>query len=306
MDYVVDDFLPWFHNVTHVLLGNVRDSGVACLDEQDKNQECGENVYSEEIVLKMRVPVIVLYLTSFYVLGALLIPDFIPSATFTMPKYPTHKIFFWFSTISLIVNFYFFATAFLINQGDSWILKSANYVLVHGLGEKRGILLAQIVSWYWVLMKVFAFFKEAFRIFGLPHDNVRTMQIFYHMLNGLIAPWANKTSECLILKPLIYSHGMLDLAVSNYFAFEPQIANYFQTRASDIQFYIVVFEVSQHAFVLLESLGCLASYDMIIKSWILTYCGGTIAILLYILAYGIERGNADPVLPNVRLTYRHF
>ncbi len=305
MAYFVQDFLPWYNNVTYILLGDVQ-KDLELSNRQVFVKDCSARYEcSEDKVLRMKVPLMVLFFTLAYVLGAVLLP----MGTFKIPAYPTDKAFFWFSAVSLILNFYYFATAFLIVQSHNWILTSLNSLFVYALGEQKGILVARFFCWYWVLSLVLRYFNEAFRIFSLEHDNVRTMQIFYHMLNGLIIPWTHMmmTSPSALVRTLSYMHWWFDFAIRNYFTFEPQIAKMFRANQSNIQFYIVLLEISMHAFVLYELQESLAQCDSIMKLWVLSYCGVCMAILSYILVTGIDKKDTDPrILSGIRLSLRHF
>ncbi len=279
------DFLPWFNKVSHVLLVE---------EEENCGESSDEQVERVDDVLMRRVPVLVLYLTAAYVTGSLIIPSLVNHGTSGAPAYPIDTAFFWFNAVSLVINFYFFTTAFLIVQSHTWILAICKIASQYLLGRDHGMTLSKFLCWYMCLTKVFKFFKEAYRIFALKQNNVRTMQSFYHVLTQLLTPWADMASPDHIMKPLSIIHGLFDATISFYLMFEPQITRYFRAKASNIQYYIALFEIWQHLFVLYEAYEVLDKCDNVMKFWVYSYCSLCMAILSYIIATGIDSEEQEP------------
>ncbi len=229
----------WFHDVGHRLLREGTKKPDASPPSVDLYGAASPDKPRDEDI-NMNAPFLVLVVTASYVIGILLYAPTFTSGPTPPTKYPTHKLFFWFGACSLIVNFYLFVTAFLVTQAQNRLLQ----ILVSGLGlgEKGGITVCWIFCW----IRVMQFFQEAFRIFSLEHDNVRTMQILYHILTGLVKPWVTLAATTEAMKPLVVIHSVFDIAISFYFSFEAQIAKYLQQKASDIEFYIIIFEIWQY------------------------------------------------------------
>ena len=280
---ILADTSVWFHELGHLMIENENEDGEATPKTDP---------------MMIQPPLILLLATAGLVIGSLLY-----NFRGDSKKYPTNKVFFCFAVASLIVNFYLFVNPFMITQSRNRVLKIVSYFASDGEDKKTVMTICWIFCWF----RAAQFFAEAFRVFRLQSDSLRTMQILYHMHNGLIKPWIS----CSFPEPkgffffMTGLHSIFDTCVTSYFAVEPILCQHFATQQPNIEFYVVLLQLWQHVFTAyqISSLTEMTKYSSDFKAWIFAYIYIASSILSYILYHGVDRKKSiDPVLPSPKMT----
>ena len=277
---LLGDTSQWFHELGHMMI-----------DKDDDDQDQGRDPMS------VQPPFFLLLATAGLVIGSL-----IYRGDVTKKPYPTNKLFFCFSVASLIMNFYLFVNPFMMAQSKNRVLKVVTYFASDGENAQTAMTICWIFCWF----RVAQFFAEAFRIFALESDTMRTMQILYHMHNSLIKPWiASAFPEPAGVFAFVTGlHSIFDTVVSSYFAIEPILCEHFAKNQPDIEFYVVLLQIWQHVFTAYQilPLTSMTNYTYDFKAWTFMYIYFAAMILGYILYTGVDRDKAiDPTLPSPKI-----
>ena len=249
-------------------------------------------------------------------------------------SYPTHKLFFCFNVISLIVNFSVFVNEFLIHQTKSIVLKIILAILLWLTGTR-----SLSVVWIFCWVQAYLFFQSAFHTLRCGHDSMRVLHLSFHLLCGLVKPWVGSTLAGF--SSIMALHSYIDQVVSVYFMFrstlealyvrgeDPQelekeslgtkVKTKVVTNASamcwdtfgialqdlkpTIERIILYYVLWQYNFTLVQVVkvfgrdsSLFPAYSDWFKAWILTFLAYTIIALAFVVARGVHDPNSDPVV----------